>query len=93
MTVNSPPPTQLFVFQMKYIALLITNHFLLEILPRVWVCFFFFSGPDVDLYKSLILCHVQLFLFYYNKDGMKRQDLSLCCTGSVETEINFGPLM
>lgn len=24
---------------------------------------------------------------------MKRQDLSLCCTGSIETEINFGPLM
>lgn len=43
MTVTPPRP-QLFVFLMKYVALLITNHFLLQILPRV--CF---SGPDVNL--------------------------------------------
>jgi len=70
-------PAQLSVFLMKYIVLLTTN-----------------LASCVFLGQMLIFrSHVQLLLFYYDKDEMKRHDLFLCCTGSIETEMNFGPLM
>lgn len=86
MTVNSSPHncfSDEVYCTSHYKSLLITN-------VASCVCF---SGPDVNLYKSLLLHHVQLLLFYYDKNEMKSQDLSLCCTGRVETDVNFGPLM